>query len=365
VSHPDAIVVGAGVIGAAVAYWLSLDGLSVHVYDEAFPGAGATSGGMGHIVVMDDSPAQLALTAYSRTLLADLQLPRSCEMDACGTLWLAASDDELALLHEKRALYERAGVVTELFDARDVAAAEPELRSGVAGALRVPGDAVLYPPALAQWLLDEATARGARFIRARVDAIAQHGVTCDGEVHRAGFVVNAAGARAPALTPSLPIVPRRGHLVITDRYPGFCRHQLVELGYLRSAHTLDGASVAFNVQPRTTGQLLIGSSRELAGWDATVNRDIVQQMMQRAVSWLPRIGALRAIRTWTAFRPATPDKLPFIGALPARSDVFIAAGHEGLGITTALATGRIIADAAARRSSAIDAAPFSPARIAA
>jgi D-hydroxyproline dehydrogenase subunit beta len=159
-------------------------------------------------------------------------------------------------------------------------------------------------------------------------------------------------------------VPRKGHLVVTERYPGFCTHQLVELGYLQSAHTLTNASVAFNLQPRRGGQLLIGSSRELAGWDAGVNRAVVARMLARAAEFVPALRQLLAIRTWTAFRPATRDHLPYIGAVDDTGIVWAAAGHEGLGITTALATGRLIADGIAGRASAIDAAPYSPARVA-
>lgn len=359
---PDVIVVGAGVVGAAVAYSLATDGLRVLVIDDAFVGAGATAAGMGHVVVMDDSPAQLALTAWSRRLLAALDLDDACEVDRCGTLWLAADDAERAVLEQKRQLYASAGVAAEVLDGRAVAEAEPELRPGVAGALRVLDDVVLYPPALARWLLREAVTLGARVVHGHVEQIRAHGVSCDGAVIHADAVVNAAGALAPLLTPELPIVPRRGHLLITDRYPGFCRHQLVELGYLRSAHTLDGASVAFNVQPRRTGQLLIGSSRELAGWNPAVNRAIVREMLRRARAWLPRIGELCVLRTWTGFRPASPDHLPYIGEWPELPGLWIAAGHEGLGITTALGTGRMVADLMAGITPAIDPAPYAAAR---
>jgi glycine/D-amino acid oxidase-like deaminating enzyme len=158
--------------------------------------------------------------------------------------------------------------------------------------------------------------------------------------------------------PGVDIVPRKGHLVITDRYPGFCRHQLVELGYLTSAHTMNSESVAFNVQPRRTGQLLIGSSRELVGWDATVNRGLVQRMLQRAVDFMPQLTGLSAIRTWTGFRPATPHKLPYVTRIPSRDGVWIAAGHEGLGITTALGSARLLADLLLGREPWTDPAPF-------
>ncbi|MDE3216960.1 MAG: FAD-dependent oxidoreductase, partial [Gemmatimonadota bacterium] len=178
----------------------------------------------------------------------------------------------------------------------------------------------------------------------------------------AGAVVLAAGIDTHSLIPALAVVPRKGHLVITDRYPGLVRHQLVELGYLHSAHTMTGASTAFNLQPRATGQLLIGSSRELAGRDGAINRAIVREMLDRAVAFVPRLAGCQAIRTWTGFRPATPDKLPLIGAWPELSGVWIAAGHEGLGITTATGTAALVAAGILGRPAPIDPAPFRPDR---
>jgi glycine/D-amino acid oxidase-like deaminating enzyme len=174
--------------------------------------------------------------------------------------------------------------------------------------------------------------------------------------------VNAAGARSADLTPGLSIAPRKGHLVITDRYPGFCRGQIVEVGYLASAHTTSVESVAFNIQPRATGQLLIGSSRELVGWDASINPRIVDKMLSRALAFVPGLARLSAIRTWTGFRPATPDGLPLIGRWNAIEGLWIAAGHEGLGITTSLATGRLLTDLIVGRKPPIDPMPYDPNR---
>jgi glycine/D-amino acid oxidase-like deaminating enzyme len=161
----------------------------------------------------------------------------------------------------------------------------------------------------------------------------------------------------------LPIVPRKGHLAITDRAPGFCRHQLVELGYLASAHLMTSESVAFNVQPRVTGQVLIGSSRELAGWQPGLNRKMLRAMLERAIRFMPALARLAVVRVWTGFRPATPDKLPLIGRWEPVDGLWIAAGHEGLGITTSLGTGRLLADLVLGRPTSLDAAPFAPMRV--
>jgi D-hydroxyproline dehydrogenase subunit beta len=361
--RPDALVIGAGVVGAAVAFALSRAGLAVEVIDAGFAGGGVTAAAMGHVVVMDDSEAQFALTSWSRRLLAEVadEIPSSCELDRCGTLWLARDDDELHAARARQRFYAERGVQAVLLDEHQLAEAEPHLRSGLAGALLVPDDAVVYPPALAWWLLARAADQGARLrTTTRVEAIDGREVICGGERLQAGLVVNAAGPNAGDLTPGLAILPRKGHLAITDRHPGLCRHQLVELGYLSSAHTLSAESVAFNVQPRTTGQLLIGSSRELVGWDSSVNRRLLGRMLEHAVTFLPALAATSVIRVWTGFRPATPDNLPLIGRWDEH--VWIAAGHEGLGITTALGTGALLADLVTERTPAIDPSPFTPRR---
>lgn len=364
-SPHDAIVVGAGIVGAACASALARAGLRVLILEAGFAAGGTTAAGMGHIVVMDDSPEQLALTAYSERLWTELMpaLSRSAETDRCGTLWVAEDDAQLAAVRSKQALYASAGIRTELLDEHGIAEAEPQLRPGLTGALRVPADAVVYPPGAALHLLNDARAHGAMVREGfTVDALDAHAARGNKETLNAEFVVNAAGANAVRLTPELPIVPRKGHLVITDRYPDFCRHQLVELGYLTSAHVMTSESVAFNVQPRATGQLLIGSSRELAGWDASINRAVLRKMLARAEEFMPAIARLRAIRVWTGFRPATPDKLPLIGRWEATPGLWIASGHEGLGITTSLGTAQILADMILGKSPAIDPAPFAPAR---
>lgn len=364
-AHPDAIVIGGGIVGAACARELARGGLQVTLLEADFVGGAATAAGMGHIVVMDDSPAQFALTALSRSLLDTLApvLPAAVEREPCGTLWVAEDEDQLDSARGKQTAYIAAGVEASLADADELRRLEPELRPGLAGGMLVPGDGVVYPPALARWLAEDARAAGAAVLEHQpVERLDGRSVVTGGQRLDAAIVVNAAGAAAPVLTPGLPIVPRRGHLAITDRYPGFCRHQVLELGYLQSAHTLSGASVAFNVQPRVTGQVLIGSSRELVGWERAPNRALVARMLDRATAFMPRLGALSVLRSWIGFRPATPDNLPLIGRWPASDGVWIAAGHEGLGITTALGTARLLGDLVLERAPSLDPAPFDPAR---
>ena len=364
----DVVIVGAGIVGAACADELARRGLRVAVVDRDFIGGGATAAGMGHIVVMDDSDAQFALTRYSQELWQELrpELPDDVEYEQCGTIWVAADEEEMIEVRRKRDYYGTRGVPAEVLDTRDLQNLEPNLRLGFAGGLLVPEDGVLYPPCAARFLMDRAQECGVK-LRLGV-AVAQIGKgqvrLVDDSKISAEVIVNAAGACAPDLTPGIEIKKRKGHLVITDRYPGFVRHQLVELGYLKSAHSLTADSVAFNVQPRRTGQILIGSSRQYGAEDKEVDNGMLVRMLQRAQEYMPGLAQMSAVRTWTGFRAATSDKLPLIGPWTRDKSVFLATGHEGLGITTSLGTARILADQITGTKPNIPIEPYLPSRVA-
>ncbi len=364
----DAIIVGAGIVGAACADELARRGLRVGVIDRDVIGSGATAAGMGHIVVMDDSEPQFALTRYSQTLWQALQrdLPEDVEFEQCGTIWVAADGDEMLEVRRKCDYYRARGVPAEILDHAQLKELEPNLREGLSGGLLVPEDAVLYPPCAARFLMERAQKHGATLqLGASVRKVGENRVLMDDGVELRGeMIINTAGAWSTELTPGIDVKKRKGHLVITDRYPGFLRHQLVELGYLKSAHSLNADSVAFNVQPRRTGQILIGSSRQFGAEHKEVDHAMIVRMLRRAQEFMPALAPMSVVRVWTGFRAATPDKLPLIGPWPHDKSVFLATGHEGLGITTSLATAKLVADQITGAKPQIGIEPYLPSRVA-
>ncbi|MBL8897698.1 MAG: FAD-binding oxidoreductase [Planctomycetes bacterium] len=364
---PRALVIGAGIVGAACAAELARAGFAVVVLEAAHPSAGATACGMGHVVAMDDSEAQLELTRTSRSLWEELlpELPENIEATRAGTLWVAADDEELAAVHAKHAYYLTRGVNAEIHDQHSLRSLEPHLAPDLIGALRVPDDLVVYPPCAAAWLLALSGAElrvGLAVERAEARRVLLHGgVALEGDL-----VVVAAGEHSlPLVSPALPlhgIKPRKGHLVITDRAPGFAQHQIVELGYLKSAHSHDGSSVAFNLQPRPNGQVLLGSSRQYDRTSDEVEPAMLRRMLERAFRYMPKLRALPAIRAWTGRRAATHDHLPLIGKVGAEGP-WLAAGHEGLGITTSLGTARLLSSLIAGTTPPFDPRPFDPQRL--
>ncbi|MBR7800089.1 FAD-binding oxidoreductase [Undibacterium sp. FT137W] len=365
----DVIIVGAGIIGCACAASLSANGLAVCVIEPNTIGGGATAAGMGHLVVMDDNPTELALSSYSlelwRNMLGqDPQRHRAHEYSQCGTIWVAADEEEMHAATAKQRLLQEHGISCEILNQAQLYRLEPELRTGLAGGLLVHQDGLVYPPKSAECLLERAIQAGAQICQAKVTALQDGAVMLDdGRSVRGREIVVANGIAAMSLIDDLPLRYKKGHLLITDRYPNFIQHQLVELAYIKNAHASDGDSVAFNLQPRPTGQVFIGSSRQFDVQHKEIDIGILSKMLRQATSYVPALSQLRAIRTWTGFRAATPDGLPYIGAHPNRPHVWVATGHEGLGITTSLATAEILTNQICGEASKIPIQPYWPDRM--
>jgi glycine/D-amino acid oxidase-like deaminating enzyme len=373
-SPSGVLVIGAGIVGVSIALACARAGLRVVIVERAQPSQGATAAAMGHVVAMGESRAQWALTCYGQRLWRSCALPREAEYAEPGTLWIAADPEEMAEADSKQRFFEAEGASSRMLTADELYLAEPSLRPGLHGALLVREDGILAPPIATLAFLAEAQSLGADLVQGEV-LRAGHGevVLAGGTTLRAQTILLATGAALELLpTPGL-VRKRKGHLVITRPSKPLVQHQLVELGYLKSAHAhtapgLDESSVAFNVQPRSGGRLLVGSSRQFGDEVDTVRPELLARMLARATDYLPALATLPIERAWTGFRAATPDGLPLIGpcvALSGDASLYLATGHEGLGITTALATAELVVDTLLHRASAIPREPYLPDRLAA
>lgn len=362
-SSYDLIVVGGGIVGASCAEAAIAHGLRTCLVEREAIGVGATAAGMGHLVCMDDDPAEMALSRLSLGQWERFAEEPEAEFSRCGTLWVAhRAEDAVRIPTRVQRLCDGSGHARAV-DARELYELEPSLAPGMLGGMLVADEAVVYPPRVARHLVGHAVRGGLHmYARCGVRDLLSSGVRLDDGTRLTGPVLLATGIDTPRLLPALPITPRRGHLLITERYPGLLRHQVLEMGYADSAHGHASSSVAFNVQPRPTGQILIGSSRESGVDDPSVSMGMVRRMLERAFAFMPRLRDLRALRAWTGLRPATPDGRPCLGAVPGHADLWVAAGHEGLGVTTALGSARLVLDLILGRTPPIDPLPYEPAR---
>jgi glycine/D-amino acid oxidase-like deaminating enzyme len=362
------VVVGAGIVGCCCARECAAAGMHVALIEAGVPGGGASSAAMGHVVVLDDSPAQLSLTGWSRSLWQEMSanLPADVEYRNPGTIWAAVDDEEMAECSVKQARFAAGGFASRVLSAAELAVLERNLRPGLAGGLLVEDDGVVNPGAAVTCFLRQAKQLGVEVHLSRAIAAERGAVTlADGTRLEGEKIVLAVGTESDLL-PQMPIRQRKGHLALTEARVGFVRHQIVELGYLKSAHASEGDSVAFNVQPRANGQVLVGSSRQYGAEDTAVEAKMMNAMMARALEFMPRLAGLRIERSWAGLRAATADKLPLVGPATGVSKdetLWLALGFEGLGITTAPGAARLLVDEMLGRESAIDRTAYLPARM--
>lgn len=379
----DAVVIGAGLVGACCARSLLAQGLSVAVVDATGPVGGTTGSGEGNILLSDKEPGpELTLALRSRqlwdVLAADLAADGAeIEFDPKGGLVVVADAAGLDALHELADAQAAAGVLVERLDPTGLLAVEPAVHPALAGGVRYSQDAQVLPMAAAGALLAAAARAGAHLIwPARVTGARHdpHGrittVRTDAGDVAAGTVVNAcgpwAGEVAALLSGSLPVRPRRGHILVTEPLPPrFIRHKVYEGSYVAAvasdAAALLGSAV---VESTRAGTVLIGSTREFAGWSPQTSTAALRELARRAVAIIPALAGVRAQRSYLGFRPASPDHLPLIGPDVEVGGLVHASGHEGAGIGLAPGTAELVTAIVTGIDCLVPAEPFAPARLA-
>ncbi|MBZ4321283.1 NAD(P)/FAD-dependent oxidoreductase [Streptomyces huiliensis] len=374
---PDVIVVGAGVIGAACAYYAARAGLSVTVLDRGPVAGGTTGAGEGNLLVSDKEPGpELELALRSTELwreLADV-LPAAVEYEAKGGLVVAseaAGADALRAFADRQAAAGVAAVEVPADGLRDL---EPHLAPGLAGGFLYPQDAQVQPALAAAHLL---RASGARVRTGeRVTAVLTgprgevRGVrTPAGAVH-APYVVNAAGTWGGEVArlagAHLPVLPRRGFVLVTEPLPRVVRHKVYAADYVADVASGSAAlQTSAVVEGTPAGPVLIGASRERVGFDRALSAEALRRLAAGAAALFPVLARVRVLRTYAGFRPYLPDHLPAIGPDPHVPGLLHACGHEGAGIGLAPATGALIAALLTDGRPPVDPRPFAPERFAA
>lgn len=364
----DAIVVGAGIIGCATARELARTGRRVAVVEAGASVAADTScRAMGHLGIYDESEAQLALSVLARTCWDEAagRLPASVEYVRRGSLWVASTVDEYEEADRRLERLRRHGIEAELLDRTELYRVEPHAAPGLAGGLRVPGDAVIDTTGATEFLAEEARRAGAEIrTRAPVSRLEPEAVVlADGSVVRGSHIVVAAGWQSPRLIPELPIRPRKGHIARTVPRPGWIRHNLSEIGYMAETRPTAGDSISMVVQPRANGQYLLGATRQYAGTSLDVDPAVIENLLRVIHRFVPGFSDLAIEKTWTGLRPAGPDSVPILGPWPACPSWIVATGHEGIGITTSLATARLVREMLDGAPPSIPLEPYSPRRL--
>jgi glycine/D-amino acid oxidase-like deaminating enzyme len=375
----DVVVVGAGVVGAACAYFAAHAGLRVVVVDRGPVAGGTSSGGEGNLLISDKAPGpELELMRHSLALWRSLGLGEDVEYDPKGGLVVAATQAGLDGLRAMAATHREADVEAVDVEPAALPSYEPLLTPGLAGGAFYPGDAQVQPMLAAAHLLRAGAAfqPGASFEPgAAVTAIERDAAgrvagvrTARGRIATPA-VVNAAGPWSPDVARladvELPIMPRRGFILVTEPLPPVIRHKVYAAEYMATVASDDGdLQTSAVVEGTRGGTVLIGSSRERVGFDATMSLLVLRRLAAQAIALFPFLARVQAIRAYRGFRPYSPDHLPVIGPDPRVPGLFHACGHEGAGIGLAPATGDLIAALITDAAPTVDPAPFAPTRFA-
>jgi glycine/D-amino acid oxidase-like deaminating enzyme len=358
---PDVVVIGGGIIGCSCAYYLARKGMKVHLLESKAIGSGASKAGMCHVVTWEEPEIHLRMALKSKTLYNHLreELPVDIEYLPTGSLALIDTEEALRGMRELVARLKKRGHQCEMLTQADMLAVESGLTPDIAGGAIFSDDVQVNPLKATIGFALAAMQNGAKIDNFRpVTGIEQENgralsvITPEGRISTQQVVI-AAGAWSAAVGKmvalEIPVQPRKGHLAVTAPLPDsiFRNKTLFSAGYLAAVSGGNGLAVACNIQQTRHGNLLLGSSRQFVGFDPEVDPGVLSEMLKQSVRYFPQLKSANIIRTWTGFRPYTPDILPIIDEIDAIPGLFIATGHEGLGITEAPVTGLLISQLAA------------------
>ncbi|WP_327416962.1 NAD(P)/FAD-dependent oxidoreductase [Streptomyces sp. NBC_01233] len=369
----DAVIIGAGVVGAACAYYATRAGLSVAVVDRGPVAGGTTGAGEGNLLVSDkEAGPELDLALLSTRLWTELAavLPREIEYEPKGGLVVAPDDTTVQALRSFAEGQRKAGVHAVEVPADALHELEPHLAPGLAGGFHYPQDAQVQPAQAAARLLAASGAEvylGEEVTGVLLDRGAVRGVSTPRRELLAPAVVNAAGTWGGHITSlagvALPVLPRRGFVLVTEPLPRVVRHKVYAADYIADVASGSAALQSSAVVEGTpSGPVLIGATRERVGFDRSLSTEALRRLAAQAAALFPVLADVRVLRTYHGFRPYLPDHLPAIGHDARRPGLLHACGHEGAGIGLAPATGLLIAAALTGAEPPLPAHPFRPDR---
>jgi glycine/D-amino acid oxidase-like deaminating enzyme len=364
VKTADAVIIGAGVIGSSIAFRLAEQGRKVVLVDKAGPGAGASGSCDKAIFLQSKRPGlHMELALASRRLYDTLEaeLDADLELKNDGGMVAIETPEHLDFMRDFVRKQQDAGISVELLEGDEARTRQPCLSPHVLGASFSPDDAEVNPLALNTALFRAAVRHGAESLtHCEVTGIRASAGRVTGVETRQGsistpLVVNAAGPFAGQVGQlagvHVPVKPRRGTILISEAVGPMVNGSMLCAQYIAAKHLAAVGSahvprygIGLSLGQTDSGNLLIGGSREFAGFDKAGGPEIMAAIAQHAIRIVPALANIRIIRSMSGFRPYTGDGLPIIDRAPGLDGYVIAAGHEGDGIALAPITGILVRD---------------------
>ncbi len=381
VRHCDVLIIGGGIIGCSIAYYTSKYGRDVTIIEKGEFVSGTSSRCDGNILAIDKDPgfdSQMSLVSQKLVTELSEELEHSFEYRAPGSILVCESDEEMEAAQQWVDRQKEVGLPFRMLDRQDIRAESPFFADDLLGGLECATDSTVNPYLLAFSLLAEAKKFGAKaFNHTEVkemkrDMDGSFIVETTNGTFTAKQVVNAAGVWAPKIGQMLdvhiPIEPRKGHIIVASRQQHVGSRKVMEFGYLISKfggkRKVDALTEKYGValvfEPTESQNFLIGSSREFVGFHTKINNEVIKCIANRAIRFYPKMADMMVIRSYAGLRPWTEDHLPIISRVEHIPNYFIAAGHEGDGISLAAVTGKVIEELLNEKETII---PIEPLRL--
>ncbi|WP_350350439.1 FAD-dependent oxidoreductase [Microbacterium sp. A8/3-1] len=377
-ARADVVIVGAGVVGAATAYFAAAAGLSTIVVERGSIASGTSSRCEGNILVSDKEVGpELELSLYSQRVWREDLAEHAAlwEFESKGGLVVAGSTASMSglvdLVAHQRELGIRAEIIDDYAGLREL---EPYINPALAGGAFYPDDAQVQPLLATHHLLRLAREHGAQLhTGTTVHGIRTSGgraVGVDTSLGHisAGAIVNCAGPWSGEIAAlagvHLPVLPRRGFVLVTEPVPVTVHHKVYAAEYVGDVASSDaGLQVSPVVEGTPSGTILLGASRERVGFDSSFSAEAVARIAKSGLGLFPALRDVGVQRAYSGFRPYCPDHLPAIGEDGRLPGLWHAAGHEGAGVGLSVGTGKLLAQALRAETTDLDLAPFRPDRL--
>lgn len=363
----DVIIIGGGVIGTSIAYYLTKLGVKPVLLERGDICAG-TSGACDKAISMQSkNPGlHLDLALESSAMFPSLgeELDADIDYHRYGGMIAIENERQMAIMEKFVERQKNHGLPVEILGGDEARRRQPAFAPSVIAATYSPADAEVSPLKLT-FAFARAARRGGADIRtgAEVRGLLMSDGRVEGVVTQAGnikasVVVNAAGVFAPAIGRmagiELPIKPRRGQIIVTEPMPPMVRGEIWSARYIVAKYNPEmirsedpeaaDLGVGLAAGQTAEGTLLIGGTREFVGYDTDVTPEATAAVLRHAVNILPFLAKVHVIRTFAGLRPYTPDGMPILGPVEGLEGFVVAAGHEGDGIALAPKTGKMIAE---------------------